>query len=90
MRCVRLAIVINGTGVGGAERMLARVLTRLSTDEFAVKVFSLDSGGPIAEQLTKAGIPVVALDCVRRQCRSAVLPNVISIANPTRQWHDQT
>ena len=80
MRCVRLAIVINGTGVGGAERMLARVLTRLSTDEFAVKVFSLDSGGPIAEQLTKAGIPVVALDCVRRR-----IPNPFDLLTLARE-----
>ncbi len=80
MQRVRLAVVINGTGVGGAERMLARVLTRLSKDEFAVKVFSLDGCGPIAEQLTRAGIPVVALDCVRRR-----IPNPFDVLTLTRE-----
>lgn len=74
MERVRLAVVINGTGVGGAERMLARVLTRLPRDEFDVAVFSLDSIGPVGEQLLDAGCDVRAMDFIRRR-----IPNPFDI-----------
>src|SRR5262245_62069101 len=64
---VRLAVVINGTGMGGAERMLARVLTRLPPQEFHVQVFSLDSCGVVGQQLIAAGIPVRAMNFIRRR-----------------------
>ena len=81
---VRLAVVINGTGVGGAERMLARVLTRLHPDEFDLKVFSLDSLGPVADQLVAAGIPVQAMDFIRRR-----VPNpwdVLTLAHDLKRF----
>jgi glycosyltransferase involved in cell wall biosynthesis len=63
---VRLAVVINDLGGGGAERMLARVVTRLRPDEFDVKVFSLTNFGPSGELLVEAGIPVLAMDLLKR------------------------
>ena len=67
MERVRLGVVINGTGVGGAEMMLGRVLTRLPPDEFEVKVFSLDSCERVAEQLADVGIPVQAMNFLGRR-----------------------
>ncbi len=67
MERVRLGVVINGTGDGGAERMLARVLTRLRPDEFDVKVFSLNEFGTSGQQLTDAGIPVHAMELLKRR-----------------------
>ena len=67
MQRVRLGVVINGTGDGGAERMLARVLTRLRPDEFDLKVFSLNEYGTAGKQLTDAGIPVHAMELLNRR-----------------------
>jgi glycosyltransferase involved in cell wall biosynthesis len=67
MERVRLGVVVNGTGDGGAERMLARVLTRLRSDEFDVKVFSLNEFGVAGQELLDAGIPVQAMELVRRR-----------------------
>lgn len=67
MKRVRLGVVINGTGDGGAERMLARVLTRLRPDEFDVTVISLNEFGTAGQQLTDAGIPVHALQLLERR-----------------------
>lgn len=64
---VRLAVVINDLGGGGAERMLARVVSRLRPDEFDVKVFSLTNFGPSGELLIEAGIPVLAMDLLKRR-----------------------
>lgn len=67
MERVRLGVVINGTGDGGAERMLASVLIRLRPEEFDVKVFSLNEFGTAGKQLTDAGIPVHAMELLRRR-----------------------
>lgn len=67
MKRVRLGVVVNGTGDGGAERMLARVLTRLRPDEFDVTVISLNEFGTAGQQLTDAGIPVHALHLLERR-----------------------
>ena len=79
MERVRLAVVVNGTGVGGAERMVGRVLTRLSTDEFDMMVFCLDSCGAVADQLKAAGIPVLGMDILKRR-----VPNPIDIVDLRR------
>ncbi len=80
MERVRLAVVVNGTGVGGAERMVGRVLTRLSPDEFDMKVFCLDSCGAVADQLEAAGIPVLGMDILKRR-----VPNPIDIVTLARE-----
>lgn len=80
MERVRLAVVVNGTGVGGAERMVGRVLTRLSPDEFDMKVFCLDSCGAVADQLEAAGIPVLGMDILKRR-----VPNPLDIVTLSRE-----
>lgn len=79
MERVRLGVVVNGTGDGGAERMLARVLTRLRKDEFDVKVFSLNEFGTAGQQLTDAGIPVLAMELLERRA------NPLDIATLARE-----
>ena len=65
MERVRLAIVINGTILAGAERMLVRVLSRLRPDEFDVKVFTIGLPGPFTEHLNQIGIPNRLYEFVR-------------------------
>lgn len=84
MERVRLAVVVNGTGVGGAERMVGRVLTRLSADEFDMKVFCLDSCGAVAEQLEKSGIPVLGMDILRRRVPNPL--DIVTLAHELKQF----
>ncbi len=77
---IRLAVVVNTTGVGGAERMLARVLVRLPRDEFEVMVFSLEEIGAVGEQLIAAGIPVRAMDFLGSR-----VPNPIDLITLARE-----
>ena len=58
---MKLVFIITGTGVGGAEIMLHRVLTRLSP-EFKPHVISMIPVGTIGEKLRAFGIPVESLD----------------------------
>lgn len=46
---------------GGAERDIVRLAPRLDREQFNVCVATLYEGGPLAEQLVKAGIEVIAL-----------------------------
>jgi len=58
---MKLVFIITGTGVGGAEIMLHRVLTRLSP-EFQPHVISMAPVGKIGEQLRARGISVESLN----------------------------
>lgn len=81
---VRLAVVINGTGVGGAERMLARVLTRLPRDEFDLRVYSLDAIGSVGQQLLDAGISVQAMNFLRHRIPNPW--NVVTLARELKRF----
>jgi glycosyltransferase involved in cell wall biosynthesis len=54
--------VITDLNVGGAQLALARLITHMDRDRFRHHVVSLLSSGPVAAQLTEAGIPVTSLD----------------------------
>ncbi|MCX7423305.1 MAG: glycosyltransferase [Planctomycetia bacterium] len=84
MERVRLAVVVNGTGVGGAERMVGRVLTRLSTDEFDMMVFCLDSCGAVADQLKAAGIPVLGMDILKRRVPNPI--DIVTLSHELKQF----
>lgn len=56
----KVAIVITGLEVGGAETFLAELLTKRPL-ETEFRVYSLLDGGPIAEKIEAMGIPVVGL-----------------------------
>ncbi|NTU70906.1 MAG: glycosyltransferase [Coriobacteriia bacterium] len=56
----KVAIVITGLEVGGAETFLAELLTH-APDGVEFRVFSLIDGGPIAERIEAMGITVTGL-----------------------------
>jgi glycosyltransferase involved in cell wall biosynthesis len=59
---IRVAHVIAGLGVGGAEMSLLKLLSTLDRDEFPAEVISLTGDAPLGERIRLLGIPVHALD----------------------------
>lgn len=58
---IRIAFVIPTLDQSGAERQLALLATGLPRDRCEIKVFGLNRGGPWADVLKSAGIPVEIL-----------------------------
>lgn len=58
---MRVAHVITGLQVGGAEVMLARLLAATDRDRFESRVLALGGWGPIGEEIAALGVPVEAL-----------------------------
>lgn len=81
---LRLAVVINAIVLAGAERMLARVLSRLRPAEFDVQVFTIGLPGPFTEHLEQLGIPNRLYEFVRPK-----LPNpfhLLTLARDLRRF----
>ncbi|HLV78790.1 MAG TPA: glycosyltransferase [Chthonomonadaceae bacterium] len=53
--------IITGLDTGGAERMLAKLLSGLDRQRFALEVLSLTDIGPVGKGIQEQGIPVRAL-----------------------------
>lgn len=60
-RPIRVLHVITSLSVGGAERQLQRLVMQANQKLFEMHVLSLIDGGPIAEELVAAGVPVTGL-----------------------------
>ena len=60
-RPLRVAHLISGLQVGGAETMLARLVTALDPERVETVVISISEPGPIGDTLEAAGVQVVAL-----------------------------
>lgn len=60
-RRLRIAMVIPTLDRSGAERQLALLASGLPTDRFEVRVIALTRGGPYADTLRQASVPVVVL-----------------------------
>lgn len=58
---MKVTHVITGLGVGGAEVMLLRLLSRTDRDQFQPTVISLTDHGVLGEQIESLGIPVYGL-----------------------------
>lgn len=58
---IRLAFVITGLQVGGAELVLASLLSRLDRSRFDPLVISLTESGPIGAEISRGGTRVLAL-----------------------------
>lgn len=58
---IRTTHLITGLGQGGAEMMLARLLSRLSRDRFDCEVICLGESGPMADQIRATGAPLTIL-----------------------------
>ncbi|MBZ0106535.1 MAG: glycosyltransferase [Sulfuricella denitrificans] len=68
---IRLAFVITGLQVGGAELVLASLLSRLDRSKFDPLVISLTESGPIGAEISRGGTRVLALG-MRRDLISVV------------------
>jgi glycosyltransferase involved in cell wall biosynthesis len=79
---MKLIFIITGTGVGGAETMLQKVLTRLSP-KFKPHLISMIPVGKIGEKLRALGIPVESLGMRRRG-----VPNPIALMHLIRCLRD--
>lgn len=58
---IRVVLLIPTLDRSGAEKQLTLLATRLPRDEFDVHVVALTRGGPYAEVLRQAGVPVTVL-----------------------------
>jgi glycosyltransferase involved in cell wall biosynthesis len=56
----RILFVITDLSTGGAETVLCRLLSLLDRDIYEPAVVALGEGGPVAENITRLGIPVIA------------------------------
>jgi glycosyltransferase involved in cell wall biosynthesis len=74
----RIAHLITGLDVGGAERMLVRLLTRMDRSRYDNVVISMLPPGPMADALRGAGVPVHTL-AMRRG-----IPNPVAAARLVR------
>ena len=61
----RVVYLITDLDIGGAERSLFQLATRLPRDEFSIEVITLTGGGRVAKWLKEGGIPVTSLDIKR-------------------------
>jgi glycosyltransferase involved in cell wall biosynthesis len=61
-RPIRVLLAINTLARGGAERQLVELATGLDRERFTVAVVCVVAGGPLADDLTSAGIPVAIFD----------------------------
>ena len=58
---IRVLHLITGTGIGGAEMMLFKLLSQMDRDSFTNVVYSMLEPGPMAEAIQKLGIEVRTL-----------------------------
>ncbi len=82
-RPVGLAMVITDLDVGGAERALTALATRLDPSRWRVGVFCLGGPGRLAEVIRGAGVPCECLDVSRRRPLQAVA----RLARHLRRFH---
>jgi len=59
---IRIAYLIVDLEIGGTERVLERLVTRLDRGAFTPLVISLTSTGPIGPRIARTGTPVLALE----------------------------
>jgi glycosyltransferase involved in cell wall biosynthesis len=62
---LRVCHVIGGTGVGGAQTMLQKLVERVDSTEFETRVISLSGCGTVGEEMQASGVRVDALHAFR-------------------------
>lgn len=58
---IGLILLIRSLHLGGTERQLAELATRLDPARFSVNVLTFYDGGPVRDHLVAAGVPVIPL-----------------------------
>ena len=76
----RVAHVITGLGMGGAERMLQRLLGMLDADRFECEVLSLTPGGRVGDEIRAGAVPV------RAPARPGLAALAQTLAGTARAW----
>lgn len=75
---IRVLHIITATRVGGAERMLQKLLTTSDKALFASRVVSLTSKGPVGEELEKAAIEIRHLNAAGYLGMVAEFPTLVA------------
>ncbi len=76
--------LITGLEVGGAERMLARLVTATDRDRFTSIVVSMTDEGAVGPLLTKAGIRLETLGMRRGRADPRAVPRLLRILRAVR------
>lgn len=63
---IKVAHLITGLNTGGAEMMLYKLLAATDRQQFEPHVISMQPLGPVAEKISRLGIPVYTLEMSRR------------------------
>ncbi len=80
---VRVMHLITGLTVGGAETMLARLVSGMDRDEFENVVYCMMDGGPVAETILRHGVAVHSLGMKKGLPDPRVL---LRFARAVRSW----
>jgi starch synthase (maltosyl-transferring) len=70
---VSIALVITDLDVGGAERAMVNLATRLDRRRWSPMIIALGAEGPLARQVRQAGLPCECLGADRRRPLQAVM-----------------
>jgi glycosyltransferase involved in cell wall biosynthesis len=83
-RKYKIAYLIDGLSMGGAERLMVPILQHLSRDHFETYVCAMQSkdGNPVADEIRALGIPVDCLDIKHLRDPSAI-PRLIKYLKGT-------
>ena len=83
-RKYRIAYIIDGLGMGGAERLMVPMLQHLNRDDFEAQVCALQSkdGNPMAAEIRALGVPVQNLN-IRHLRDWNALPRLIGYLKDT-------
>ena len=76
-RMIRIVHIISNLEVGGAEMMLAQLVTGMDRGRFHNTVISLTDRGQLADRIESSGIPVHSLGMKRGRPDMASLPRLI-------------
>jgi len=75
---IRITHIITGLSVGGAEKVLLRLLRNMDRNGFENNVISLTDLGPLAKPLIEAGIHVTAMNFLKGSANLGPIANLAS------------
>ncbi len=79
VRAIRVTHVINGLERGGAETVLARLVSKLDRQVVENRVISLTGHGPIGNELSNAGVPVSTFEFSRNLSGAAQYGRLVKV-----------
>ena len=76
MKRIKITHIITGLSVGGAEKVLLRLLRNMDKDRFENSVISLTDLGPLAKPLIEDGIHVTAMNFLKGSANLGPIANL--------------